>query len=130
MPETRLMSVPTTDAAFDDSCLGGWYVCTDLSFSFSQLLHFQRTASLQEGQYSVASISAPQALHSIARLRVCSFLNDYAMLGRDCTGRAVTVSLKPVSMSLHLFLIVTSVTPDRLDTSRWSMLTPSSIDAM
>jgi hypothetical protein len=72
------MSAPTTEAVLDDSALGGCQVCTDLSFSFSQLLHFHSTASLHDGQYSVATISDPQALHSIAGLWSSPFLNNYA----------------------------------------------------
>ena len=91
-----------------------------MSFSFSQLVHFHSTASSQDEQYSVAIISAPQALHSMLPvLWFFSFLNNYAAKpGLTCAGLTVTVILKLVRMSLHLFLMVTSVTPDRLDTSR------------
>ena len=79
-PDTRLTSAPTTaDVVPDDSCFSGWYVCTERSFSFSQPLHFHKTASLQSGQYSAGDISLPQALHSIACLSTGSLLNVLPM---------------------------------------------------
>src|SRR5574341_957294 len=112
----------------------------DRSFSFSHDGHFQSTASLHDGQFSAASISVPQDLQCIASLSGSLLLNNYDKSHRillekghqanpGLPGLTVTVNLNEPSMSLHLFLIVTSVTPDKLDTSRCSMLIPSSIEA-
>jgi hypothetical protein len=84
------MTVPTTEEeedVFDDSDFVGWYVWTDLSFSFSQLLHFHSTASLQSEQYSVATISPPQALHSIIRFCIVYLLFKRLYVPGTCTTR-------------------------------------------
>ena len=61
--------------------------------------------------------SASSAQHRVFIDWVAIKCLAYANIVRAC-GLTVTVNLKLVRMSLHLFLIVTSVTPDRLDTSR------------
>ena len=44
-------------------------------------------------------------------------------------GRKVTFQFMTVRISLHLFRIVTSVTPAILETSRWRTFWPSNIEA-
>jgi len=73
-PETKVATAaaPATDAFLERSCTFCMLVCvcTDFSFSLSQLEHFQWIASLHSGQYSNAINSFPHPLQSIVILSI------------------------------------------------------------
>jgi len=79
-PETKVATAaaPVTEAFFERSCTFCMLlcVCTDFSFSLSQLLHFQWIASLHSGQYSKAINSFPHALHNILSFLYYSGIKD------------------------------------------------------